>query len=251
MNLKVLLQKQWVRYVLAGITGAALTTLVYPAVSSHEEEMSKLRKETRTSLEQQASKFAEEKQNLNQSHSLELNSLKQESSLREEQLKRKLESLVTENSSLKKKTKTTTIEIIKPDGTIERRTVSEETLDTVTEKVAQIKEESEKKLKEQEDKLSKQHQTEVSSLKTSYESKLAESSSKLEQIQKLYESEKQRSLSLEKNAKKLGIGAGYNSDELYKVHGHYNFWGPVFIGGHVDSDGKYKNRAAVSLGLSF
>jgi len=251
---KILLQlwkKQWFKYMACAVFGAILTTFIYPTVSRHTEQIEKIKQEYEQKIVEKSNKAQEEKQLLEASYKAEIFSIKKESAYKEEQMSKRINSLVQENSSLKRQTRTTTVEKIFPDGTIERRTISEETLETITQRVAEVKEEAEKKLRETVDKLQNQHEKQLTENKNLYEVKITEISSKLQKTEALLVQEKSKKESLEKNQRKLGIGVGYNSDKLYKVHGHYNFWGPVFLGAHVDTDGSKNNRAALSLGINF
>jgi chromosome segregation ATPase len=250
-KLSELWQKQWVRYVVCVAAGAVATTLVYPSISSKVTDTESIKKQYEQQLSEQSSKFQEEQSNLEKSHQAELSSVKQESSSKQEELSRKLSSMTQENSNLRKRSKVVTVEIVHPDGTIERRSTSTEEIDLATERVAQVQEEAQQKLKETTEKLEQEHKSETDKLKSSFESQLAEVNTKLQKTTETLEEERSHSETVDKNQRKLGVSGGINSDGLYKVHGHYTVWGPVFLGADVDTNGKEKNRAAASVGINF
>jgi alanyl-tRNA synthetase len=231
------------------VFGAAVSFFAYPSVSKQTETIEKIKKQYEQKLVEETMLVQNQLFEMSDKHEQEIKSIKKDFSLREEQLSTKINSLIQENSSLKRKTKTTTIEKISPDGHIERRTVSEDTLETVTQRTAEIKEEAEKKLRDTVEKIQQDHERKIEQLTAKNQIELNESNIKIKKIETLLAEEKTKNETIKTNEKKLGVGVGYNSDALYKIHGHYNFWGPVFLGFDVDTNGYTKNRAAITLGL--
>lgn len=232
------------------IAGVITTVVVYPTVSKHTEEIENLKRQYEVQLVEQSASAQQELMLMTDEYEAEIDKIKKESATKQEQMSSKINSLIQENSSLKRKTKTTTIEKVSPDGTVERRTVSEETLETITQRVAEVEQQAEKKLRETVDKVQQEHEKLLSEVNTKHESTVKEYSSKIANLQESLSNERSKSETLKVNDKKLGIGVGYNSDLLYKVHGHYSFWGATFLGLDIDTNGSNKNRAALSIGLS-
>lgn len=246
-----LLENQYVRYVFVFLGGVLLTMVLYPSGTVSTTEKRKIEEEIRTVyetklqqseivLKQETSRF--EKQ---------ISSLKEENSRRELELSTKLNSVTSENSSLKQKTKMVTVEKIHPDGTIERKTISTSELESETQKIAKIQQEAEQKLKETVSKLSEQHSKELTEKTSSMQSTIEKLSVDLSLSERLRREEIEKSRTVVRTVRPLALGLGVNTDRQYTAEAQYMFLGPLYVGASYDHGGISNNRTGISLGIRF
>lgn len=250
-TLKALWTKPLFRYAVVFIGGCLVTTIVYPSVSKEKTVEESIRTEVTQEYEKKLSEKEKEKSDLQAHYETQISQIQTQSSQKESELTQKITSLTTEVSSLSKQTFTETVEIHKPDGTVEKHRVTTSLLQTMNEKVAQVQQETEQKYKEQLDKTVKTYESKITDISSSYEKQLSETSEELSKSKQTVNSERKEHDIEMTNNRKLGVSAGYNTDRTYKVHGHYYLWGSVFGGVDVDSNLKDIYRGALSLGLSF
>ena len=244
-------EKGWFPYVVGFAIGCVLSFIVIPSLSINSASRTEIEKSVKAEYEQ---RFAEEQASFKEalsSKEKEIEAASNESFQKEQNYKRQLASLMSEVSSLSQSSETEEVEIHHADGSWEKRKVSKSTVDQLNQKIAEVKEQTEQSYKEELAKQQSSHEKEMSSIKESLAQQQSKSSeilsSKEEEIKKLKES----STTVVANEKKFGVGVGYNSDLLYKLHVDYTVWGPVYIGGDVDTNKADKNRAAVSMGIRF
>ena len=250
-TLKTLWTKPAFRYGVVFAGGCLVTTIIYPSVSKEKTVEESIRTEVTQEYEKKLSEKENEKKDLQAHYETQISQIQTQSSQKESELTQKITSLTSEVSSLSKQTFTETVEIRKPDGTIEKRKVTTSLLQTMNQKVAQVKQETEQKYKEQLDKTVKTYETQITDIKSFYEKQLVTTSEELSKSKQTLESERKEHDVQLTNNRKLGVSAGYNTDRTYKVHGHYYLWGSIFGGADVDSNLKDIYRGALSLGLSF
>lgn len=250
-TLQSLWTKQWFKLVTVFVAGCLVTTLLYPSVSKESDTEEKIRSEVTTEYQQKLTDSEKEKDDLKQHYETQISSMSSESSQKEEELTQKITSLTTENSSLSKQTYTETVEIRKPDGTVELHKVSTTQLETLNQKVAEVQQQSDQKSKEQTDKLTAQYESQIADLKTSHQQELDKTSSELNTTKNTLTSERDEHTIELTNNRKLGLGLGYNTDKTYKAHVHYYFWNSIFGGAEVDTNIKDIYRGGLLLGFSF
>jgi DNA polymerase III alpha subunit (gram-positive type) len=244
-------EKGWFPYVVGFLVGCVLSFIVIPSFNLNSKTTEELVQSVRTSYEQKLTEQQASFQEKISNKEKEIETISNEFFTKERSFNTQLASLMNEVSSLSKSLETEEIEIHRPDGSWERRKVSRSTVQQLNQKIAEVKQQTEETNRQEMAKQQSLHQKEVAEIRESLSQQLSKKeellSSREEEIKKL----KQTSTSVVANQKKFGLGVGYNSDLLYKVHADYMIWGPVYIGGDVDTDTKNKNRAAVSLGFRF
>ena len=249
--LQRLLRNKYTPYALAFVGGIVLTIIVYPSGSITKTERSKIEEEIRSSYETKLQESESILKSERESHQKEINSIKQETSKRELEMSTKINSLVTENSSLKQRTKMVTIEKIYPDGRIERKTISTSELESETQTIARIQQEADQKIKDTVDKLNEDHAKEIAEKTSDLRSKVDSLSTTLQTSERLLKEEREKTSSIIKNPRPFALGLGLNTDKQYTVETQYTFWGPVYLGASYDRGGISNDRAGLSLGIRF
>ena len=244
-------EKGWLPYVIGFIIGCVLSFIVIPSFSVNSTTNEELVKSVKTSYEQ---KIAEQQSSFQEKifrKDKEIETISNESFRKEKTYNQKIASLMSEMSSLSKSLETEEIEIHRPDGSWERRRVSRSTVQQLNQKITEVKQQLEIANRQEMAKQQSLHEKEVADVKETMSQQLSKSqeliTSRDEEIKKL----KQTSTSVVSNQKKFGLGVGYTTDRLYQVHVDYMIWGPVYLGGDVETNKADKNRAAVSLGIRF
>ena len=246
MRIKILqfLKNKWVQLVLAFVIGAGIGVILYPSKTTEFREKIHTLEETVKVKE----KYLEENKGLltkiTQQLEEERNSLKDF----KEDTSIKIESLRTENSSLKRFAKRKKFRIVKPDGTIIEKEFEETSSEEVTSVVTEVRQEFDRKVRSIESKWKKIHKARVSEIKATYEKKLLEKDIEIRYVEKKVEREK----IVQVNEKKLRTGLGYSTDNKIYTHFSYPFWGPVFVGGGFSADISGKEpEARIGLGISW
>lgn len=250
MNIAIL-NNRYARYAIAFAAGIVLTILLYPSDSKSIAEKDRLLEETRTLLVSRLQESESILRSERESHQREIQTVRQESSKREHELTTKISSLMTENSSLKQKTKMVTIEKVYPDGTMERKTISTSELESQTQIIAQIQRDAEEKIVDTVSKLKQEHAKELSEKTSALQSKIDRLSLDLNRSESLLKEEREKSSKTESNPRPFALGLGLNTDRQYTVETQYTFWGPVYVGASYDTGGISNDRAGLSLGIRF
>lgn len=240
MNPVELLNNQYVRYVLLLLIGITIGALFYPTKKIEEKISQK--------YEQQISSLKEQHSQELKTAQTNLDKVTSESKQYHEQTDLKISSLTSQVTELRSKQKISTYKLIKPDGTIEERSYTENDIDQSTKTVTKIQSEFKQKIDSIEQKWSKIHEQKVTELKKQFDSK--------EQVyqQTIASYEKTKTVSI--NEKTFGIEAGMMSDKDYYAHATMDLWGPVFIGlqGEIKSqlgNNVGENRMGAGIGLRF
>lgn len=234
--LKLLLEKQWVRYVLTLVAGVAIGAIFYP--TKHVEE-------------KVAYKYEEEIKTLKETHAQEQKSLKEELtksssefSFYKSESEKKVEKLTTEIRNLQSKQKTSYYKLIKPDGTIEVKKFSESEVNESSKTVTSIQEEFKTKIESIEQKWESIHKTRLEEVKKQFTEKEETYKKQIEELQK--------SKVTTVNEKRFGAEAGMNSEKQGYIHGTGTLFGPVFMGVHGASDKEFNNKSiGLGLGINF
>lgn len=236
MTMSELLSKEWVRLVGVLLIGITIGVVFYPSkrieeklTQKHQEEISILKeshsKETKDLTDKYDAVVAESK------------SIKSES-------ERKISKLTDEVKTLKSKTKVATYKLVKPDGTIEERTFTENEVDESSHVVTQIQEEFKQKVESIENRYAAIHSERVLALKKDFDSKESEYKKTIDELQK--------SKTVTVNEKKFGIEAGITNEKNYYGHATMDVWGPTFIGVHGQvGPNNDSNNLGIGLGLRF
>jgi uncharacterized protein YlxW (UPF0749 family) len=242
----------WGKFITGSLFGLILAMLALPSVTKVSETREDIRKE----LEKQyASKVQEQEHTLQQTkefYEKELSELQKESSLKQEELTSKLHTLTSEVSSLKKNTFTETIEIRRPDGTVEKRKTTHSTLETINQKVAEVKEEHEKRLKEELAKQQESYERSIKDVSALYEMELASAKEELEVVKEHEEKTVETYEKKVTNTRRAGVGVGYTSNKAYAAHAHYYVHPAFFVGTGVEyQPEKEKTSASILVGVGF
>lgn len=237
MALADLLKNEYIRGGLILAVGITIGVLFYPSKRVEEKVSQKYEQEI-TALKEAHSK---EVQTLNEAKTKVEAEAKEYHTVTE----KKIASLTTQVSELKSKQKIATYKLVKPDGTIEERTYTENEIDQSTKTVVKIQEEFKQKVDSIEQKWSQIHETRVAALKKEFDSKESEYQKTIAS----YESHKVT----ETNQKRFGLEAGITNERNYYGHATADLWGPVFVGvhGQVGANGNNANNMGLGLGLRF
>ena len=145
------------------------------------------------------------------------------SQLREES-SAKISKLTTEIKTLKSHQRIAYYKIVRPDGTIEEKQLTETDIDESTQIVTQIQEEYKRKVDQIETKWETIHQERVTAIQKEF-------SLKEDTYQKEIASLKKEKIT-DINPKNFGLEVGFMSNLHYYAHATYDVWGPFFIGLH-------------------
>ena len=232
-----LLKNEYIRGGLILFIGITIGALFYPTKRVEEKVSQKYEQEI-VALKEIHSK---ELQTVNEAKT----KIEQESKEYHSVTEKKISTLTTQVSELKSKQKIATYKLVKPDGTIEERTYTENEIDQSTKTVVSIQEEFKQKIDAIETKWSQIHQTRVTELKKDFDSKESEYKKTIAS----YESSKVTSI----NEKRFGLEAGITNEKNYYGHATADLWGPVFVGvhGQVGANGNNANNMGLGLGLRF
>ena len=246
MGIKILqfLKNKWVQLVLAFVIGAGIGVIFYPSKTTEFREKIHTLEETvkikETRLEENKDSLTEIAQKLVE----ERNSFKD---FRED-TSIKIESLRTENSSLKRSAKRKKFRIVKPDGTIIEKEFEETSSEEVTSIVTEVRQEFDRKVRSIESKWKKLHKTRILKIRETYEKKLLEKDVEIRYVEKKVEREK----IVKVNEKKLRTDLGYSTDNKIYTHASYPLWGPIYVGGGFSSDVNMKEpEARIGVGISW
>ena len=232
-----LLKNEYIRGGLILAVGITIGVLFYPS-KRIEEKVSQ--------------KYEQEIAVLKEAHTKEVQTLAEAKTKVEQEAKeyhstteKKISSLTTQVSELKSKQKIATYKLVKPDGTIEERTYTENEIDQSTKTVTKIQEEFKQKVDSIEQKWSSIHETRVTAIKKEFDSKESEYKKTIASL----ESSKVTTI----NEKRFGLEAGITNEKNYYGHATADLWGPVFVGvhGQVGANGNNANNMGLGLGLRF
>ncbi len=229
-----IMDNKYVQMLGAAALGFFLHVLISPSKTEtktletkHQEEMSKLAEQSHIQFELMSSQVNETE--------AKYKSLQQETT-------KTIASLRSENVSLRLKSRSQTLKIVKPDGTVIEKSVLESDSESTSQVLVQVQEEFKTKIAEIESKWTKIHYERVDQLQSEYSSKEAEYKKEIEEL-------KSKTVTVT-NEKKLGLEAGYSLDKSVYGHATYDFSNPLFFGGHLEKN-KEDYDAAVGLGVRF
>jgi len=239
-----ILKNKYIQLVLAFGIGAAIGVIFYPSKSTETREKIQLLERTVRTQEKELDEKEIKMQTAERSLQESTTSFK----TYREHTGSKIESLRTENSSLKQSAKRQKFRIVKPDGTVIEKEFEESSSEKATSVIIEVREEFTRKVESIESKWKQIHETRVLKIKDSYEKKLKEKKTEIKIVEKIVEKEK----IVKVNEKKLRTELGYSSDDKVYTHASYPIWGPVFLGGGVSIDRDMKQpEARIGVGIDW
>lgn len=246
-----LLNTQIGKYVAVFASGVAITMLVLPSFSLTKDEYLKREQEITSSYEKRFSEKETEINELKSKQEEQILSLKQEKLAMESEYRQKMESLVSENNSLKKSSEKITVVTTYPDGRVEKKIVSKETIEKESQKIVQIKQEAEQKLKETKDLLEKEFNVRLTEINSTREVEKQKLTVELSEVKQKLKEEQEKHTATVVNAKRFSLGLGKKNNLTNFVTAEYDFYGPLYIGSIFDFKGKVYDTAGLSLGVRF
>jgi len=246
-----LLKTQIGKYLLVFTAGAGLAALILPSITSSKDEYLKREKEISESYEKKLSEKETEFQQLKSKHQEEVTNLTQERLALEFEYRRKVDSLVSENSSLKKSTEKVTVITKYPDGRVEKKIVSREVIEKESQKISQVKEEAEQKLKETTERLQKEFEVRLVEVNSVHETEKQKLNLELSQFQEKLKEEQEKHTKLVINPRKLSLGLGKKTNAVNFVSAEYDFSGPLYAGSILDFRGTSYDAMGLSIGVRF
>jgi hypothetical protein len=246
-----LLKTELGRYVLVFAAGSVLALLIVPSIFSSKDEYLKRETEMINSYEKKLSEKETEFQELKSKHKEEVASLAQEKLALEFEFRRKVDSLVSENNSLKKSTEKVTVITTYPDGRVEKKIVSREVVEKESQKISQVKEEAEQKLKETTERLQKEFEVKLVEVNSVHETEKQKLSLELSSTQQKLKEEQEKHTKLVINPRKLSLGLGKKTNAVNFVSAEYDFSGPLYAGSILDFKGTSYDAMGLSIGVRF
>lgn len=246
-----LLRTQMGKYVLVFAAGAVLTFFILPSIAATKDEYLKREKEISESYEKKLSEKETEFQQLKSKQQEEIANLTQEKLALEFEYRRKVDSLVSENNSLKKSTEKVTVITTHPDGRIEKKIISREVLEKESQKITQIKEEAEQKLKETTERLQKEFEVRLVEVNSVHETEKQKLSLQLSQVQEKLKEEQEKHTKVSLNPRKFSLGLGKKTNLANFVSAEYDFYGPLYAGSIIDFRGTSYDAMGLSIGVRF
>lgn len=245
------LKTQTGKYVAVFAAGAALTFMILPSISTTKDEYLKKEEELTSSYEKKLSEKESQFNEFKSKQEQQISNLKQEKLAMEFEYRQKMESLVSENKSLKKSTEKVTIITSYPDGRVEKKIVSKETVEKESQKVAQIKQEAEQKIKETKETLQKEFDLRLTEVSSTYEKEKQSLTTELSQTKQKLKEEQEKHTKVSVNAKRFSLGVGKKTNLTNFATAEYDFYGPLYVGSVLDFRGTSYDAAGLSLGVRF
>jgi hypothetical protein len=234
MDYAKILKNRYVQMAACLAIGITVGTVFYPQSRVEERYKSAYEKKELELREQHSL----EKMELTEKH------LQQEKTYVEriETSTQKINSLVTENTNLKQSIKKRKFKIIKPDGTVIEKEFEESNSEATASTVTQVKAEFDRQVSVLEEKWKKVHEERVVSLKKEFDEKLLKAKSEV----KIVEREK----IVEVNKKSFRPEIGVTTDKNGYLHGTYDIWGPVFLGGGITGNKEEVKEGRIGIGVA-
>lgn len=246
-----LINTQVGRYAAVFAAGALITYLMMPSVTKIKNEHLKREQEITSSYEKKLSDKETEFQQVKSKQQDEISSLKQEKSTMELNFKQKIDSLVSENNSLKKSTEKVTVITTYPDGRVEKKIVSKEVIEKESQKIVKVQQEAEQKLKETKDQMQKDFETRLTEVNSTHQVEKQKLLSDLSDTRQKLKEEVEKHSTITVNAKKFSLGLGKKTNLINFVTAEYDFYGPLYVGSIFDLKGTSYDAMGLSLGIRF
>ena len=227
------LSNRYVQLVVSFVAGLLLCSVFLPSKTIEE----RVKQEYQALLD----KETKEKQELKSSLDKTKEDYERKITQNESEYRSEIASLRSQLKEYSSKKKYTTHKIIRSDGSSEEWTTLESEDSLVESIVDSVKKDYENKIKIAENTVSLKKDKEILE-HNSY-------SLKIDELKKEYAKIDTSRLEVT-NPRKFGAGVGVSTDRAMYVHGHYNFLGPIFIEGHVQTDLE-ASSAGIGLGIMF
>jgi translation elongation factor EF-1beta len=229
------LSNRLVQLVIAFGLGMLLCTFLYPSSTSVEKIKEQYQSEIQ-SLKEESSKKEE-------TYQKQTTELREQNRVIVDAYEGKMSQLRTEIRDLKVKTKETYYKIVRPDGTIEEKRISESDTEESAKIMAEVQQEYKRQLQDAQSQWEKKSAEEITSIKVSYETKIEELKKEI--------AKKESETTVISNKKSFGVEFGLVTGKAYYGHVTYDIWGPVFIGGHVETLEDNGFRVGGGIGARF
>jgi hypothetical protein len=239
-----LLKNRYAQLILALIAGTVVGLTLYPTKTVTEKTRIEV---TKTLSEEYEAKLTELKTK-NQQELSEVSSELREHKELAETLTKKVDTLVTENRSLKESKKVQKFKLIKPDGTVVEKEIEESNKQEETSIVTQVREEFTKKVASIEDKWKTAFEKRLVAIKEEHKKELEEAKSKKEVVveEKIVEKE------VVVNPKQFGVDAAVYTDLTFGVSASYDVFKPFYLRTEYEfSKESAFEKVGVGIGIKF
>jgi len=228
-----ILNNQIIKYLLVFLCG-----WLFAAVAMYRDSDVAREKQLVLSYEDRMSKKEAEIEQLRFLQQEKVSRLEKEKFQMETSFKEKVQALVTENQSLKKSVEKVVIETRRPDGTVEKKTISKEILEKESQKIAQLQKEVDKKIIEVREAMKTEYEDKLIKMNKAHQLEKQELTVQLEQVNRSYKESV-------KYSSRYSLGVGKKNDFKNIAIAEYNFYGPLFMGSLMD----FKNTKYDTIGL--
>jgi len=233
-KIKEVASLRWVQVLGAFAAGALMCTLLYPTKTI----TSKITQDYETKIQQLETQHKTEVTSLQ----TKVDSLTQSNKSLTERYEAKITQLNLQIQTYSSQRIEVHYKLTKPDGTIEERSYLQ-TQDQATQTMmSEMKSEYDRQLLQTQSEYQRKSEELVSQTRLEYQMKIDTLKTEL--------SKYTSSSTVTVNAKKLGLELGYNTDFRTYLHGTYDIWGPIFIGGQIDK-GTTSSGGGFDIGVRF
>ena len=240
-----------VRYASVFLAGAFVTFLVLPSANYSKDEYLKREKDLQTSYEAQLQESTRQLDLYKSSSEEQISKIKTEHSRKESEYTSKINALTSENTSLRTSSTRVSVEIRRPDGTVEKRTTFITKSESESMRITQVQQESEQKIRETTEKLTQEYSLKIQKLESQHESDKQLWSLELTKTREQLKVEQEKHTKLVLNKRNFSLGVGQKLNSTATVLAEYDFYGPIFAGSMFDLKGKTYDTAGLLIGLRF
>lgn len=221
--------------------GIAIGAIFYPKSNIEEKTKEEVSQQYEQKIQDMEQKQSTEIQTLNQ----KVTDTQTEKQQLQEETSKQLETLTTENNTLKQSSKRTVVKVVKPDGTVTEKEVDESTSDSTNDVVAQAKQDFQTQISSIQETDKKHEQDTVSQLTKQYSDQIQVLKDQISSKDTVKESEK----TVQTNQAKLRPEIGITSTKNLYLHATYTLFGPIFVGAGVSGTTSSFGDARLGLGI--
>jgi len=218
----------------AFLAGMLLCTIVYPT--------KKIEERVQQEYQQIIDKKVQEQRDITINVARERDEISHKMTAMESSYQSQVSELSSKLKEMSSHKVATTHKVTHPDGSSEEWTTLESEDKTTETIISQIKADYEQQIKNTEIEVAQKKDVEITQTREKYETKITELTKTIAKL----EEEKITTV----NEKKFGVEVGVNTALRGYVHGSYDLWGPIFVGGQVEAN-QTSMGAGVGLGLRF
>lgn len=233
--LKKIISNKIFQFTLVLIIGVAIGAIFYPTKHIKEE------------LEQQ---YTEKIQIMKDQHEKTVSDLTEKINQTEQEKKeliveseKKVSTLTSQITVLKSQMKENYYKIVKPDGTIIEKKMTETNIDESTQIVTEIKEEFNTKITQIENKWKEIHTERIEKIQKEFDAKETEYKDTIAKLKKETE--------IIINPRNFGVAVGYLHTKNFYINASYDVFGPIFIDLHTSTNFKSEYAIGGGVGLRF